>query len=96
MPRPVVATPHEAVSRRPDDACSNVSASCATCAALAPSWPSSRMQNSSPPSRNASRAFDVRDRVAERARHRDQRLVTGVVAEAVVHLFHAVDVEHEK
>ena len=42
------------------------------------------------------RAFKVGDRSTKAVRHCDERLVAGVVAEAVVHFLHAVDVEHEQ
>ena len=41
-------------------------------------------------------AFDLGHGVAERARHRNQRLIAGVVAEPVVDFLHAVDVEDEQ
>ena len=41
-------------------------------------------------------ALDVGDRVPEAVGDRDERLIASVVTEAIVDLFHAVDVEHEQ
>ena len=55
------------------------------------------MQNSSPPSRNANPPSTSAIAARRPSRpDRDERLVAGVVTEAVVHFLHAIDVEHEQ
>ena len=95
-PGPVVATPHEADSRRPDDAWSRPSASCATMRGLGAVVTSEQDAELVAAEPERERALDVGDRGPQAIRDRDERLVAGVVTEAVVHFLHAIDVEHEQ